>query len=291
MPHLHPADKTVKRKDYFTKASDGASILLRWYYKEGSSPGSAVLYTHGGGMILGSVELYDPVVAHYVSISGVPILAIDYRLAPEFKHPIPIEDVYAGLTWLHEHATQLGVDARKIAVMGDSAGGLLAASVSLLARQRSGPGIAKQILIYPMLDDRHIAEDPQISPFLTWSATDNKTAWDALLGSARGTSSVSEVAAPGRMTDATGLPPAYIEVGELDYFRNEDIALAVKLGNAGISTELHVLPGCNHAFELFAPNSEVSKRSMVLRARAMTSIEAIELPASASASAKNLAKI
>jgi acetyl esterase/lipase len=286
---LYAVDKKVKSKDYYAKAKDGASILLRWYTKEGSSPGSAVIYTHGGGMILGSVEIYDPIVAHYVSMTGVPFLAVDYRVAPEHPYPIPIEDAYAGLTWLHEHAVELQVDPRRIATMGDSAGGLLAASLALLARQRGGPGIAKQILIYPMLDDRNITEDAHIAAFLTWSDVDNKTAWTAYLGKARGTDSVAEVAVPARMTDGTGLPPAYIEVGELDYFRNEDIEYARKLGNAGISTELHVRPGCPHGFEMFAPSADVTKRALVDRARAVASIQALELPISDFA--KSAAKI
>jgi acetyl esterase/lipase len=286
LPTLHKKDSSVKTKDFFTKSSDGSSILLRWYSKEGSSPGSAVLYSHGGGLILGSVDMYDPIASHYVSITGVPFLAVDYRLAPENPYPTPVQDVYAGLTWLHQHAKELGVDPRRIAVMGDSAGGLLSASVALLARQRRGPGIAKQILIYPMLDDRSIAVDPHIAPFLTWSAVDNKTAWTAILGSARGTASVSEIAAPARMTDATDLPTTYIETGELDYFRDEDMEYAKKIGKAGVSCELHVHPGCPHGFEVFGSKANVTARAWIDRARAIVSIPTLEFPDSARSTAK-----
>jgi acetyl esterase/lipase len=126
--------------------------------------GPAVLYLHGGGMISGSVAIYDGPVSHYVSNSGVSMLAVDYRLAPEHPYPVPVEDCYAGLRWLAEHADELGVDPARIAVMGDSAGGGLAAAVALLARDRGGPELAAQILIYPMLDDRNTAPDPEIAP-------------------------------------------------------------------------------------------------------------------------------
>ena len=129
-----PADVTIT--DFHTVADDGTQLLLRWYVKAGAAPGPAALYLHGGGMILGSVALYDGPVARYVSSSGVPMLSVDYRLAPEHPHPIPVEDAYAGLLWLSEHADELGVDPGRIAVMGDSAGGGLAAGLALLTRDR-----------------------------------------------------------------------------------------------------------------------------------------------------------
>ncbi|MER6799961.1 alpha/beta hydrolase, partial [Amycolatopsis mediterranei] len=112
-----PADVTVT--GFHAVAGDGTKVLLRWYAKDGAAPGSAALYLHGGGMILGSVELYDAPIARYVSASGVPMLAVDYRLAPEHPDPTPVEDVYTGLKWLHDHAAELGVDPARIAVMGD----------------------------------------------------------------------------------------------------------------------------------------------------------------------------
>jgi acetyl esterase/lipase len=130
-------------------------------------------------MISGSVAIYDGPVSHYVSNSGVSMLAVDYRLAPEHPYPVPVEDCYAGLRWLAEHADELGVDPARIAVMGDSAGGGLAAAVALLARDRGGPDLAAQMLIYPMLDDRNTAPDPEIAPFAVWSYDDNITGWGA----------------------------------------------------------------------------------------------------------------
>ena len=185
-----PMPVDVKVTDFQTTTTDGAQVLLRWYVKDGAPPGPAALYTHGGGMIAGSVALYDGPVSRYVSNSGVPMLAVDYRLAPEHPHPTPVEDCYAGLQWLAEHASELGVDPGRIAVMGDSAGGGLAAALTLLARDRGGPAVSQQILIFPMLDDRNTRPDREIAPFAVWSYDDNITGWGALLGGAIGSPDV-----------------------------------------------------------------------------------------------------
>src|SRR6476620_3567900 len=137
--------------------ADGATLNLDWYQRPDGQPGSAVLSLHGGGMIFGLEHLgrvYDLAVRDDVATSGVPMLVVDYRIAPQHPHPTPVEDCYAALRWLADNAAKLGVDPGRIGVMGDSAGGGLAAGVSLLARDRGGPSIAQQLLIYPMLDDR-----------------------------------------------------------------------------------------------------------------------------------------
>ncbi|HZQ30502.1 MAG TPA: alpha/beta hydrolase, partial [Mycobacterium sp.] len=198
-------------------ADDGATIALSWYHRRAQTPpGSAVLYLHGGGMIFGLRELgrlYDSAARGYVAASGVPMLVVDYRVAPEFPHPVPVEDCYAALIWLREHADELGVDTARVAVMGDSAGGGLAAGVCLLNRDRGGAPIAQQLLIYPMLDDRTTPADPAIASFLTWTYDDNLTGWSALLGDGAGTANVDPYAAPARATDLSGLPPTYMDVG------------------------------------------------------------------------------
>jgi acetyl esterase/lipase len=200
----------------------------------------------------------------------VPLLAVDYRLAPEHPHPGPVEDCYAGLAWLAEHAGELGVDPGRIALLGESAGGGLAAAAALLARDR-GLAVARQILIYPMLDDRTTAPDPALAPFALWTYDDNYTGWHALLGDKTGTADVPASAAPARAADLAGLPAAYIEVGELDIFRDEDIEYARRLAAAGVSVELHVHPGCPHGFELTAPDSAVARRARADRLRALAS--------------------
>jgi acetyl esterase/lipase len=265
-----PAD--VSTTDFHVTATDGADVLLRWYVKHGAPHGPAVVYAHGGGMISGSVTLYDGPVSRYVSSSGVPMLAVDYRLAPEHPHPTPVEDCYSALQWLAEHAAELGVDLARIAVMGDSAGGGLAAAVALLARDRGGPTVAQQILVYPMLDDRNTSPDPEIMPFAVWTYDDNITAWRALLGDGVGGSDVPPYAAPARASDLAGLPPCYIEVGQLDIFRDEDLAYARRLSRAGVNVEFHLRPGVPHEFETYAHTSDIAQRAMADRLRVLSAI-------------------
>lgn len=270
---MQPTPDDVSTADHEITLQDGSTIAARWYTKDGvTAPGSAVIYIHGGGMILGTMELYDKTAKRYVSASGVPMLSVDYRVAPEHPHPIPVEDSYAGLVWLAAHAAELGVDPTRLAVMGDSAGGGIAAGVALMARDQGAPALARQILIYPMLDDRTVEVDDDIAPFATWTYDDNITGWGALLGDTAGTDDVSPYAAPARADDLAGLPPAYIDVGELDAFRDEDIAYARRLSAAGVSTELHVHPGCPHAFEAFAPAADVSMRTIADRVRILRSL-------------------
>ncbi len=257
-------------------ASDGAVLDLTWYQSSGAdAPGSAALYLHGGGMIFGLEHvgaMYDLAVREYVAASGVPMLMVDYRVAPEHPDPTPVGDCYGALVWLAEHARDLGVDPARVAVMGDSAGGGLAAGVCLMARDRGGPAVAQQVLIYPMLDDRPVTPDPQVQPFLTWTYDDNLTGWGALLGDNAGGDHVSPYAAPARADDLTRLPDAYIDVGDLDVFRNEDIMYARRLADAGVPTELHVYPGCPHAFEALAREAAVSRRAISDRIRRLRAL-------------------
>ena len=234
--------------------------------------GAAVLYLHGGGMIVGSVPIFDGPVARYVARSGVSMLSVEYRLAPEHPHPTPVEDAYAGLVWLAENAERLGVDPDRLAVMGDSAGGGLAAGLAILARDRGGPRLTHQLLIYPMLDDRNTTPDPQIVPFAGWSYDDNITGWDALLGAGHEQREVDPAAAPARIADATGLPPAYIEVGQLDIFRDEDVRYALTLSRAGVPVELHLHPGVPHEYDAIASASDVARRAQADRERVLRSL-------------------
>ncbi|MCX5097141.1 alpha/beta hydrolase fold domain-containing protein [Streptomyces sp. NBC_00365] len=245
-----PIDPTVSSEALSIEASDGHRLQLRWYSKEGSAPGSAVVHFHGGAMVAGSVDLYDPLVRTYVAWTGVPILAVDYRLAPEAAEGAAASDGLAALMWLRERADELGVDPSRIAVMGDSAGGGVAAAVAILARDH-GIHLAKQVLIYPMLDDRTTEPDPHLAAAPTlFPYSFNRTAWTAVLGEHEGTRTAAPSVAPARNTDFAGLAPAYIEVGEMDIFRDEDVVFALQLWRAGVSTELHVHPGMPHAFDV-----------------------------------------
>jgi acetyl esterase/lipase len=265
-----PFPDDVETSDRYATADDGAQIQMRWYTKEGATSGPAVVYFHGGGYFFGHIDHFDGTVARYVSASGVPMLSVEYRRAPEHPFPTPVEDGYAALNWLHEHAAELGVDPERIGVMGDSAGGGMAAAVSILARERGGPPIARQILVMPMLDDR-TTPDPHLAPFV-YNYGDLVTGWQAFLGDAVGSSDVPPAAAPARLEEATGLPPAYIEVGQLDVFRDEDTAYATKLSRAGVPVEFHLHPGVPHEFDSIAFTADVARRAIADRVRVLKSI-------------------
>ncbi|WP_235987458.1 alpha/beta hydrolase [Halosaccharopolyspora lacisalsi] len=258
----------VSPTDFEATGVDGETVGLRWFTKDGAVSEAAVVYLHGGGVIVGSIDDSAFRIAEYVRSTGVAVLAVEYRLAPEHPHPTPVEDCFAGLSWLVEHASELGADSARVAVMGESAGGGLAAGVALLARER-GVALARQILVHPMLDDRTTAPDPELVPFGVWNYDMNFTGWNALLGDAVGTDAVPPSAAPARASELSGLAPAYIEVGELDIFRDEDMEYARRLAAAGVSVEFHVHPGCPHAFDGAAPDADVVARAMADRTRVL----------------------
>jgi acetyl esterase/lipase len=267
-----PRATEVVTTDHEITAHDGTRIRARWYHLPSVGSRAAAVYLHGGGMILGSVPIFDGPVSRYVARTGVPMLSVDYRLAPEHPHPTPVEDAYAGLLWLAAHASDLDVDPGRIAVMGDSAGGGLAAAVAILSRDRNGPPLARQILLYPMLDDRTRTPDTHLAPLAGWTYDDNVTAWDALLGGRAANAPVETSAAPARLTDGDRLPPAYIEVGQLDIFRDEDVLYALALSRAGVPVELHVHPGVPHEYDALAPQAAVSQRALNDRDRVLSSL-------------------
>ncbi|KAJ6438142.1 FAD binding domain-containingprotein [Purpureocillium lavendulum] len=230
---------------------DGAEIrVLRYRKKEaGASTGPAVIHMHGGGLISMSADMSIPSICQYVMASGVQFFSVDYRLAPENTYPIPLEDCWAALQWVIANSIELGVDVARIGVMGDSAGGGLAAAVAILARDRAlNPPLKRQILLYPMLDDRTAVETaPDV--FSIWSLEDNITAWTAYLGKKTGGSDVPATAAPGRLQDVNGLPPLYMDIGQLDIFAQENLTYVGKFLAASIETEFHLYPGLPHGFD------------------------------------------
>jgi acetyl esterase/lipase len=266
------ADPTVTTSSWSAPAPDGHAIPMRLYRAEGAQPGSLVVYVHGGGMFLCSLETHDPICRRLVAESGVPVLSVDFRFAPEHPFPASVEDCYAALCWAVANAAELGIDPARVAVMGDSAGGGMAAGVALMARDRGGPALAAQVLVYPMLDDRTTTAPATLAPLLTWSVADNVTGWGCLLGTAAGGPDVSPYAAPARATTLEGLPRTFLDVGQLDLFCAEDLAYAARLDAAGVPVEFHLYPGCPHAFEVFAPAAEVSRRAIESRARFLRSL-------------------
>jgi acetyl esterase/lipase len=250
----------------------GSELRLRIYRPRDAEVPLPVLYwMHGGGMVIGSVDLDDGLLANAVDRHGFTAVSVDYRLAPEHPDPTPIEDCYAGLSWISSHADTLQIDPDRIAVGGPSAGGGLAAGLALLARDRSGPHIAFQLLLEPMLDDRSTTRSStQYDGTTLWDRNDNQRGWNALLGDRTGTDGVSHYAAPARAAELRGLPAAFIDVGEIETFRDECIDYATRLSAAGVPTEFHLYSGAFHGFDLIAPESWASRRAWYLRWSAVT---------------------
>ncbi len=268
------ADAARGRQVRAAQAISGSAppVAVRIYRRAEATSGALVLYLHGGGHFCCDIEASDPACRRYASLSGATVVSVDYRFAPEHPWPTAHEDAYVALEWVAAHAAELGGDATRFAVMGDSAGAGMAASLALMARDRGGPSLAMQVLIYPMLDDRTTAAEPGVEPLLTWTPDDNTTGWRALLGHRAGTDDAPILAAPARVRDLAALPPAYIEVGQLDLFLEEDVAYAMRLSRAGVAVELHVRPGVPHDFEALAPRAAVTRRAFADRARVLASL-------------------
>jgi acetyl esterase/lipase len=225
-----------------------------------TAPTAAIYHIHGGGMIIGDSRTGLPEMLESVQELGAAVISVEYRLAPETPHPGPVEDCYAGLVWTAAHADELGIDPDRIVVAGGSAGGGLAAAVALLARDRGGPALLAQLLLCPMLDDRNDTPSArQMAGLGIWDSASNETGWTALLGAARGGPDVSPYAAPARATDLSGLPPAFIDVGSAETFRDEAVTYASRIWQAGGVAELHVWPGGFHGFAMLAPQAAVSR--------------------------------
>ena len=229
--------------------------------KASAGPLPCVVDYHGGAFIMGSAQMGHPANVRIALDAGVVVVSVDYRLAPEHPFPAGVEDCYAGLVWVHANASDLGVDPARIAVMGGSAGGALAAAVALMARDRGGPPICFQALQIPVTDDR----------LTTWSAQNFRDTpmfnrpgaehmWENYLGAGYEGRETSPYAAPNRAADLSGLPPAYVQTMDLDPLRDEGIEYAYRLMTAGVSVELHAYPGTFHGSGL-ATNASVSKRS------------------------------
>ncbi|NUO99998.1 MAG: alpha/beta hydrolase [Nonomuraea sp.] len=267
-----PADTDVVIENRHVPGPEGdPDVRVRVYRPAGEGTGRPGLYwIHGGGMIVGTPEIDDASMIEYVEQLGVVVVSVDYRLAPEHPHPAPVEDCYAGLVWTAKNAGELGIDPSRLAVGGASAGGGLAAATVLLARDRGGPDVAFQLLLCPMLDDRNTTPSShEFAEAVVWDRSANLFGWGALLGDRAGGDDVSPYAAPARATDLSGLPPAFVDVGELEVFRDEDIDYAQRLARAGVSTEFHLYPGAFHGFDMMVPDVELSRRARAARLAAL----------------------
>lgn len=223
--------------------------------QQARSPAPAILYLHGGGYVAGTPDMMASLCDTLATESGALVVAVQYRLAPETPFPGPLEDCHAALTWLAAEAGALGIDRDRIAVMGQSAGGGLAAALALLARDRGGPALKAQFLIYPMLDPRTGTADAPVDNSTTgelvWTRAANRFGWSALRGGQDITPARLGHFAPALADTVAGLPPTFVAVGALDLFLEEDVAYALRLSRAGIPIDLHLYPGGVHGFDAF----------------------------------------
>jgi acetyl esterase/lipase len=249
----------VERTDHVV--SDDPRVVVRVHRAKnaGSDALPGIYSIHGGGYIVGSYEMDDARFDRWCPTMPCVGVSVEYRLAPETPYPGPLEDCYAGLRWMFEHAGDIGVDRERIGIAGISAGGGLAAALALLARDRGEVPVAFQLLECPMIDDRQVTSSSQLDGLPIWSRESNEFGWRSYLGDLYGTDDVPPYAAPARAVDLAGLPPALVIVGGADGFRDEDIDYAMRLNQAGVPTELHVLPGGPHGVQMF-PNCSVATR-------------------------------
>lgn len=246
----------------FEGSKDLSALVLRPAGRTGPLP--CIVYTANGGKIMRGSRGVTQVELDWVVDLGLVMVVVSPPVGPEDPHPALIDGAYSGLVWTAEHAEELGIDPDRLLVYGKSGGGGLAAATALLARDRGGPALAGQVLMYPMLDDREITSSSRFEG-IVWDRTSNKTGWTAMLGEACGGPDVSPYAAPARAEDLSGLPPTYIEVGSAEVFRDEDIDYAVRLLQAGVPTELHVWVGGFHGYDSAAPAAEISVATVAAR--------------------------
>ena len=258
-PRLLPVMRRASKLMSPGRTPSGVEVLtlpsgtgVRLYRPTGvAEPTAALLWIHGGGYVFGSAKQDDALCLRFCKALGITVASVDYRLAPEFPYPAPLEDCYAALTWL---AALPAVDPARVAIGGASAGGGLAAALALLARDRDEVVPVFQLLVYPMLDDRS-SSAPADPNHRLWDPRANHFGWTSYLGGAD-----PAVAVPARRADLSGLPPAWVGVGTHDLFHDEDIEYARRLVEAGVPCQVERIPGAFHGFDLVAAKVPVSQQ-------------------------------
>ncbi|OYN99831.1 alpha/beta hydrolase [Enemella evansiae] len=251
-----PEGVEVTRRRVTSPEAFGADVLIYRAWPQAAETGAAVLWIHGGGHVMGSAAIDHELCAWLSRELRLPVVSVDYRLAPRHPFPADLDDCFAALRWLQENAAELGVDPERIAVAGASAGGGLAAALVQRTHDAGHP-VCFQALVYPMLDDRttQIRDHGNRGRF-GWTQTSNRVAWQAYLGHPLDEGEDRPYAAPARREDLSGLPPAWIGVGDLDLFLPEDEAYAARLREAGVPCQLDIEPGMYHAADVFRPEAE-----------------------------------
>lgn len=251
---LHSTEEWITRED-------GSKLRLCIYRPPGeykNVPG--VLWLHGGGYALGIPELFFYTYKRLIKASGCTIIAPDYRLSIEAPYPAALEDAYAALKWMKNHAEDLGIRDDQLMVGGESAGGGLVAALTLYARDKDEVNIAFQMPLYPMIDDRMTTESAKENNAPIWNSRMNKWAWKLYLGEFYG-KDVPPYAAPARATDYHNLPPAVTFAGTLEPFRDETAQYAENLRKAGVPVDFKLYSGCYHGFDQIVPGADISKNA------------------------------
>jgi acetyl esterase/lipase len=258
-----PPDRDdVTKEDRSVPGANGAPpVPIRIYRPKAAAakPRGCVFEIHGGGFVMGSIEMMDPWCQSTAAALDAVVVSVEYRLAPEHPFPAGIDDCYAALAYTAAHAAALGVDSARIAIAGQSAGGGLAAGTALMARDRGGPRLCFQLLEIPELDDR--LDTPSMRAFEDtplWNRPNAVWSWKHYLGPNHG-GETSPYAAPARAKDLAGLPPAYVSTMEFDPLRDEGILYALRMLQAGVPVELHSYPGTFHGSGM-VPGAKVSER-------------------------------
>ncbi len=249
-----PAGLSITEHAITTPAGPVRALL---YQPIGAHSNAAVLWIHGGGYVLGTAE--DDRAGLIANALSCSVLSVDYRLAQKAPFPAGVEDCYHSLLWLVAQGSELGIDPQRVAIAGQSGGGGMAAGLALLNRDRQGPAVRLQLLLYPMIDNLHDTRSGQYSNHPVWNRETSLRAWEMYLNGTPGRDA-SPYAAASRASDLAGLPPTYICVGSEDLFRDENIEYGRRLLEAGVPTELAVFPGLYHGGDLFVPQAKTSQR-------------------------------
>ncbi|WP_063038377.1 alpha/beta hydrolase [Nocardia grenadensis] len=257
-----------------TVPADDTGIPMTILRRTGTAAAAPCVYwMHGGGMIMGDRFSQLDIPLEWLDATGAVVVTVDYRLAPENGGTTPVQDCYRGLCWIADHADELGIDSDRIVVAGTSAGGGLAAGVALMARDLGGPAIAAQILSCPMLDHRNtsISSRQYSNQPTVWTGETNEFAWNAVLAGLPD-DRIPAYISPSRADDLSGLPPAYIDAGSAEVFRDEDVDYATRIWAAGGHAELHLWAGGFHGFDALFPQACLSAAARQARTEWLTRI-------------------
>ena len=257
-----PKNPNVEITEHVAPGPAGEIKVRVYSPKNVAAPRPALVYIHGGGMILGSIDGEHGMAQMMCDQLGMTIASVDYRKAPEDPHPAATNDCFAASKWVFANAKSLGIDENKIGIYGASAGGSLTISVALKARDEKGPNFKFMVPIYPMLDHRNESHSSKlITDVGIWDRAGSMEACSWYLGGQK----PDQHSSPALALNLKGLPPAYIDVGEMDMFRDEDLDFVKRLGEADVRVEFHLWPGVYHGAEIFAPDASISKTIMATR--------------------------